>query len=304
MAKDQRNLIVIGVILVIVCSSVAIGFFLFNTAYNPPGNFQVYFEGWLREDIGANPVWGSKKVEVFTDGGATYQEQITSGSDGKLSSANMYWVGEEVTVQVRHAAPGSIAATDPYIMAPVTFTIPAGGESGDTVSIGTIWGRDPSTASPSMTLTDQAGNAISDTTSYWVNITDNEINVLLSGVSSGEGWGQEDEFIDLMTGYTYVGGYIVLNTTSKQPISNYDHLIEASNENFYMFHIGRIINDPAIVGDGAASLTILTTGANWIADASIMIDAYDIIRWEDAVLGLMEAYELVGVAQVDTKLAT
>lgn len=303
MAKDQRNLIVIGVILVIVCSAVAVGFFLFNPAYNPPPNFQVYFEGWLREDIGQNPYWASKVVEVFTDGGETYEEQITSAADGKLSSANMYWVGEEVTVQVRHAAPGATAATDPYVMAPVTFTVPAAGESGDTVSIGTIWGRDPSTASPTMALTDQDGNAISDASSNDIDLADNEINVLLSGVSSGEGWGVEDEFVDLITGYTYIGAYIVLNSTSMQPIANYDKLVQASSENFYMFHIGRIINDPAIVGDGSASLTILTTGANWIADASIMVDAYDMIRWEDAVLGLMEAYELVGVAQVDTRAA-
>ena len=85
MAKDNRNLIVISVILVIVASTVAVGFFLFNNpAYNPPPNFQVYFEGWLREDVGANPEWASKKVEVFTNGGEDYKEQITSGSDGKL----------------------------------------------------------------------------------------------------------------------------------------------------------------------------------------------------------------------------
>ena len=169
MAKGSQKLyLTIALVAIFVCAGIAAFWFLGNSGYAPPGNFQVQVEGWLREDLGPNAAYDGHEVDVYRDGGATFVETVTSASTGKLEFSFMYWIGETITVQVRTDVYGSLVHDNPYIMSPVDIVIPASAEPGDTVSIGTIWGRDASSAI-TLVCTDQAGNSIADATGNFLN---------------------------------------------------------------------------------------------------------------------------------------
>lgn len=273
----------------------------FWSAYTPGvGNFQVHIEGYLREDLGANPIWNGHEVDVYR--GNDFVETVTSDSAGKIAFAAMYWVGEVITVQVRSEAPGSLAATDPYLMAAVDITVPSSAEAGDTVSIGIVWGRDPTTTAPTMTCTNQTGGSIADTSANFLSPTDTELRVLLHTLSSGEGWGIEDEVIDLRTGYKYIGGIVVWKSANTQPISNYKWHFSAGSYEYYVLQPGRFADDPNIPDDGTAFCKF-TFDANLIAEAALNIDAFDMQKWTDAENGVFGSHEVSGVTGIDTKIA-
>lgn len=306
MAKGSQKLYLgIAIVAILVCASIAAFWFLSNTGYAPPGNFQVQVEGWLREDLGSNAAYNGHEVDVYRDGGATYVETVTSAATGKLEFSFMYWIGETITLQVRTAAydGSTFVHNNPYIMSPVDVVIPASAEPGDTVAIGTIWGRD---ASDKITLvcTDQAGNSVADNTGLFLNDStdDDELRVLLTACDSGEGWGAEDEVTDLRTGDVFVGAIVVFKTDVTQAISNYKWHISTGSYQYYVLQPGRFADDPNIPDDGTAEC-VFHWNAAITATTSIVIDAYDVEKYADMMSGVFGSYDLDDVNAITTKAA-
>jgi hypothetical protein len=265
------------------------------------GNFQVNVEAYLREDLGANAIWNGHEVDIYRDGGATFVETVTSTSAGLLDFANMYWVGEVITAQVRTDAPASTGDEGPYIMAAVDISIPASAEAGDTVSLGIIWARQDTATAPTMTVTNQTGGTIDDTTEHFVCPTDTELRILLHTITSGEGWGIQDEVIDLRTGYKYIGGIVVFKTSSAQPISNYKWHVSGGSEEYYIIQPGRFADDPNIVDDGTLFCKFTFSGT-MTADASINFYAYDQEKYEDMMNAQFGNHDISPVTTVASKI--
>lgn len=243
-----------------------------------PGNIQVQVQAYLREDLGANAVWQTIGVDVYR--GTTLVETVTSTTAGLLTFANMYWVGEKITVQVRAADPGTIANTQPYLMPAVDIIIPASAESGDTVSLGVIWGRDPAT-SVVLTCTNQTGGTIDDTTAHMLEDSDTELRCLLHTMTTtDEGWGCADEVTDLRSGFKYVGGIIVLSTSAAEPVSNYKWHFSGVATEYYIIQVGAFVDDSNIPDDGT-KFAVFTFNAALTATATVGVDAYDCTKFLD-----------------------
>lgn len=272
--------------------------------YTPTQSFQVQLIGSFREDLGAHTGFNAKNINVFRDGGATFVETVTSSATGGLTFAEMYWVGETITIQCRDQAPPVTASTDPYLGAPVDYVVPASAEAGDTVTLGTVWGRMADAAATIVLVpTDQNGGQITNTTALFYNTTDTAARVILTTGTASHGWGMEDDVTDLLTGDRYIGSIVVLTSTPVQAITNAKWHVATTTENYYIVQVGRFANDPNVVGDGQSNWCSFIWNAAMTADATVALDAYDCVPYIDMMNGLFTAGETCTVTAINTKIA-
>jgi hypothetical protein len=273
-----------------------------------PNPVQVYVKVNCYEGIDANTAGldggnSDQVIRVYTKSGAFIEQQTTSS--GVITLGKMYWSGTELLVQARQA---DVDSADPYVSMAVVRIVPHGAslDTGDTVSIDPIYVRDVTATAPTLKIWDAGGNAISDNTNNYLNLTDNLMSIQISAIDSNTFYGSED-FTDLKTGRQYDGGvFLVWKGTVTQSFEGYKYHWSDPVNVYYVWEVSDfLIDDSTVSTDDIISVQIATSGsANLVADTTIVVDVYDII-WLESQLSSTDLIDGggVGTTAITTKAA-
>lgn len=266
------------------------------------------YEGWNAETPGLAGTASDQIVRVYKLDGGTFVllEQVTTSS-GTITLTRMYWTGSDIYLQARQAA---VASADPYVSPIVKRTIPSSSsaEFSDTAALDAIYVRDVTGTAPTLAVKDASGNAISDNSANYFNLTDSTFQVTLTTIDADTFYGPED-FIDENTGKTYDGGvFFVWKGTAAQPFVNFKYTWSDPTNVYYVWDLADYIVDDSNAGLATDILTLFlaTDGSNLNADGTVILDVYDIIELHGG--SILSASDLidgggVGVSAITTKSA-
>lgn len=238
-------------------------------------------------------------MRVYSMSGEFIESATTSS--GVITLSKMYWSGTELLFQARQ---GDNDAADPYISRAVKRLVPHGAnlDTGDTVSVDPIYVRDVTGTAPTLKVWDIGGNAISDNTQNFLNLTDNLLTIQISAIDSDTFYGPED-FVDMKTGRQYDGGvFLVWKGTVTQSFEGYKYHWSDPTYVYYVWEVSSYLVDDATSSiDDIVSIQLATTGsAAMVADSTVVIDVYDII-WIESQLS---SSDLINGGGVDTTAIT
>jgi len=187
------------------------------------------------------------------------------------------WEGETLYYQVRAAAPSS-ATYVTYTTKLVEFTVPIGDLS-SIATVGPIFLWELSTSVATFTVDDQDGNAVTGTTTNYLNATDDGAFVRVT-ITEDCAFGTPADFKDYDTGKSYLGGaWMVARFTGLQDIDNaYTYYFDGSYH-CYVFRLAMIVRSTALGYETGREFEIsLGSGSTFVASANADFDIFDICQ--------------------------
>lgn len=230
-----------------------------------------------RGDPAATPIRVYDAAKVFIESAST--------SSGVATFKAPYWEGETIYLQIRAAAPNSadyVTYTSPLI----EILVPEGDVNGD-AELSTIGIWETTTSVATLTITDQDGASISDTTQNYINTTDTSVDVLVS-ITADCVYGTPEAFTDMDTGKHYLAGvWLRVNCTQPQSINNYDAHFYSQYGHYYIFSIPMVIRDSDFGYTTGRTFSIDTGTSGFSASANFTLDLFDTC-WADSLAGISE----------------
>jgi len=206
------------------------------------------------------------------DENGTFIESATASS-GQVTIGTMLRGGQTIIIQAVANDPSD--GVDPYLSPPIKVTVPMA-EAGDTVSLGTFYVYDVSTA-PTLSATDQDGNSVADATLNYINTTDTAVRVSITGVDEDTVFGLGEIIEYLETGDHYDGLFLVWKGTVAQEFTDVDYFHSDPSNVYYVWRLGQIVNDADVPGDGSLTVSITVNGG-FTADSSVTITIVDMCK--------------------------
>ena len=187
------------------------------------------------------------------------------------------WEGETLHYQVRATAPSDTAYVT-YMTKLIEFTVPIGDLS-SIATVGPISLWELSTSVATFTVDDQDGNAVTGTTTNYLNTTDDGAFVRVS-ITEDCAFGTPADFTDHDTGKSYLGGaWMVARFTGLQDIDNaYTYYFDGSYH-CYVFRLAMIVRSTALGYETGREFEIsLGSGSTFVASANADFDIFDICQ--------------------------
>jgi len=199
--------------------------------------------------------------------------ETQTASSGKVTLGTMLTTGDYIYIQARANDPSD--GVDPYLgpLTKVYIDPNKASEAGDTISLGTFYVEDVSTA-PTLSIVDQGGNSIADKTGNYFNTSDTGFTITLSGCASGDVFGLPEPVTDQRTGKSYDGMWLIWKGSANQNFDADYVLTDASNV-YYIWDIGQLVNDPDVTNDGQMTFAVSVTTGSLAADSTVVIDIVD-----------------------------
>lgn len=190
-----------------------------------------------------------------------------------------FWEGEQIYLQLREAAPNS-AGYVVYTSDLISAEVPEGDVNGD-AQLPDIIAVVTTTSVATFSARDQGGNAISGTSTNYLNDSDASLRVEVVVTTDDTWFGTPVDFIDMQTGYSYLGGiFVVLTFNATQDMAEYEWYFAEGSSYYYVYRFDAFWNDADIYSDGAKVFT-LSTGSTFDnggaagANASLTVDIFD-----------------------------
>jgi hypothetical protein len=226
-------------------------------------------------------------VRVHHDSGGkpgAYFKSVTASS-GIITLYNVP-SGVDIWVQARQGAP---AAADPYISPMVKRSVPSFSEIGndDVVYLDALYVRDVTGTAPTLEVRDGSGNAISDNSANYFNLTDTTFTVELDTIDADTWYGGQNAdglsyILDYATGEMYAYGvFFVWKGTKAQPFNTHDYIIPFDGTNiYYIWNLAPYLVDDSTAGVATDVLSkiLQTDGSNLVADTTVVLDVNDMIQ--------------------------
>jgi len=191
------------------------------------------------------------------------------------------WEGETLYYQVR-ATPPSDTAYVTYTTKLVEFIVPIGDLS-SIATFGPIQLWELSTSVATFTVDDQDGNAVTGTTTHYLNTTDDGAFVRVT-ITEDCAFGTPEDFTDYDTGKSYLAGaWMVARFTALQDIDNaYTYYYDGSYH-CYIFRLAMIVRSTSYGYETGREFEIsLGSGSTFIASANADFDIFDICQLNSA----------------------
>lgn len=229
----------------------------------------------------ADTVYSSAGLEVYVFDANKVQVDVdaTDTTTGLAIFQAPFWEGEQIYLQLREAAPN--AATYVVYTSPlIPCTVPNGDVNGD-AQLPDIHAAVTTSSVATFAVRDQSGNAISGTSINYLNATDASIRLELVCTSTDTWYGTPEDFIDMQTGYSYLGGiFVVLKFNATQDMAGFTWYFAEGTSYYYVYQFDAFFNDADDYSDGAAVYSIATgstfdNGGAAGANATLTIDVYD-----------------------------
>jgi hypothetical protein len=150
------------------------------------------------------------------------------------------------------------------------------------------------------------GAAITDNSLNYLNTTDTSFTVQLSAIDDDTFYGPED-FTDWKTDDVYDGGvFFVWKGTVAQPFDSYVYTWSDPTNVYYVFLVAdHLVDALSESGDDIVSVMVSTDGSSLVADATVILDVYDIIQMRAAGMSSSDLINGGGadVSAITTKVA-
>lgn len=242
-----------------------------------PVNVKTYcYEGLDVNTPGLAGTESDQIIRVYNADGQLL-EQVTTVS-GTVTLTRQYLSGSVLYMQARQA---DVATADPYLSPVVERKVFHSDslEATDTVSVDPIYVRDVTATNPTLKVWTVDGGAVLDASADYLNTTDTTVTVQVSAIDDDTWYGPED-FTDWKTDNVYDGGvFFVWKGTVAQPFDSYIYTWSDPTNVYYVFLIAdHLVDDVSDAGDDIVIVQISTDGSALNADATVVLDVYDIIQ--------------------------